>query len=223
MWAGAQKAGLLRQTVRNLYVLCGICLRADSLCATAEVFVHFEFESAGTSFRGTLAAGGQVQSLASCMCLGGNIPSEKSLTAAPPQTARSPVRSLPQPPPPSTIQRKLPLDGAAWRRWRGFGRWRPPRMRTRRRALSSLTIVVTDKESDFAAHPIGAHVFLDPGTLLGHFSYNGMLLLPDQPRTSAAHIVLRRCGRTGRDAGEAQGGGGGVLPLEHEEAPLISD
>ena len=28
-----------------------------------------------------------------------------------------------------------------------------------------------------------AHVFLDPGTLLGHFSYNGMLLLPDQKRT----------------------------------------
>ena len=27
------------------------------------------------------------------------------------------------------------------------------------------------------------HVFLDPGTLLGHFSDNGMLLLPDQPRT----------------------------------------
>ena len=27
------------------------------------------------------------------------------------------------------------------------------------------------------------HVFLDPGALLGHFSDNGMLLLPDQPRT----------------------------------------
>ena len=27
------------------------------------------------------------------------------------------------------------------------------------------------------------HVFLDPGTLLGHFSDNGMLLLPSQPRT----------------------------------------
>ena len=27
------------------------------------------------------------------------------------------------------------------------------------------------------------HVFLDPGTLLGHFSDNGILLLPDQPRT----------------------------------------
>ena len=39
---------------------------------------------------------------------------------------------------------------------------------------------------------------------------------------SAAHIVLRRCGRAGRDAGEAQGGGGGALPLEHQEAPLIS-
>ena len=136
-------------------VLCGICLRADSLCATAEVFVHFEFESAGTSFRGTLAAGGQVQSLASCMCLGGNIPSETSLTAALPQTARSPGRSLPQPPPPSAIQRKLPLDGAAWRRWRGFGRWRPPRMRTRRRARTARPLRV-DKESDFAAHPIGA-------------------------------------------------------------------
>jgi hypothetical protein len=27
------------------------------------------------------------------------------------------------------------------------------------------------------------HVFLDPGTLLGHFGDNGMLLLPSQPRT----------------------------------------